>query len=137
MDTGYLNLLLNLVTVVVSGGALGIILRYRQGMRGLANTDTADIRDHYAEEVKSLRSEVVAARSEVAIARKELADCEEECRTKIREIERELWGEKRQRVAEQISLINLILQSVDAPALKTLLRALESARMQIPEGQVG
>ena len=52
MSVSLLNVLLNIVTVLLTGGALGIVLRYRQGMRSLANVDAADIRDHYAEELQ-------------------------------------------------------------------------------------
>lgn len=51
MDAGQINILLNVVTVLFTGGVLGVFLRYRQGMRGLGNADKADIRDHYAEEL--------------------------------------------------------------------------------------
>lgn len=47
-----LNVILNIVTILLTGGMLGVVLRYRQGMRGLSNVDAADIRDHYAEELE-------------------------------------------------------------------------------------
>jgi septal ring factor EnvC (AmiA/AmiB activator) len=104
-------------------------LKFLNNRQSIRNADEADIRDHYAEEVGELR--------------KELKQCEEECRAKldaadvkldaaqkkIKELDQELWGEKRQRVAEQISLINVIISSVDAPELKAILKTLESVQM--------
>lgn len=68
-----------------------------------------------------------AGRYEARIAHleREVSKCHEEWTREVERLRKELWGEKTQRVAEQISLINLILQSVDAPELKTLLKTLE------------
>lgn len=110
---------------------LGIVLKWQLGLKKiglesqqLANADRADARDHIAEEM-------VALRMNVASLREELHACEEECRVHIDKLTQELWGEKRQRVAEQISLINIIINSVDAPELKNLLKALESVKLHI------
>jgi hypothetical protein len=62
---------------------------------------------------------------------KELHKCEDECADKIKKLHEEMWGEKRQRVTEQISLINVILNSVDAPELKTLMKTLESVQRSL------
>lgn len=103
-------------------GVAAIIIAYlRRGvsLRGLQNADDADRRDHIAEEMAALRANVAALRTE-------LHTCEEECRVQIGKLTEELWGEKKQRVAEQISLINIILDSVDAPDLQKLRVTLES-----------
>jgi hypothetical protein len=63
--------------------------------------------------------------------RAELKACELDCDRRLKKLEADLWGEKRQRVTEQISFINVILQSVDAPELKTMLKSLESVQAQI------
>lgn len=114
---------------------LGIVLRYRLGWKKLsieeqatANADRADARDHISEEMVSLRENI-------ASLRKELRSCEAECADKIKALQEELWGEKRQRVAEQISFINTILKSVDAPALHTLLEALERSQLHLLRNQ--
>ena len=110
----------------ISASILAAILMayWRRGvaLKGLSNEAAADIRDHYAKEVQALRDE--------------LAKCEQECADrleradgKIKRLDEELWGEKRQRVAEQISLINVIIASVDAPELKAILKTLESVQM--------
>ena len=101
-----------------------IIAYWRRGvaMKGLSNEASKDIRDHYAKEVAALRDELRICEEECA-DRLELADM------KIKKLSDELWGEKRQRVAEQISLINVIVSSVDAPQLRAVLRTLESVQM--------
>lgn len=117
---------------------LGIVLRYRLGLRKLAveadqvkvnarqvdNADAADVRDHFAEEIQNLRAELQRCE----------ADCDRRigiAEARIRALDEELWGEKKQRVAEQISLINVILNTVDAPELKALLRTFESVKTHL------
>jgi hypothetical protein len=116
-------------------GILGIIVRWQLGLKKIAvaaqqvevsanevrNKDAADQRDHIAEEMTALRDNVASLRAE-------LHACEDECRVKIDKLTEELWGEKRQRVAEQISLINVIVNSVDAPELKMLMKTMESVQ---------
>lgn len=60
--------------------------------------------------------------------RKEVQECRDECDAKLKALEAELWGEKRQRVAEQISFVSVVLQSVDSPELQKLLRNMESVQ---------
>jgi hypothetical protein len=126
---------------ITAGGVMGffgMLIRWHLGQRKLsiearkvevtaaeiANRDKADERDHFSEEMSALRENV-------SRLREELHTCEEECAAKIKVLQEEVWGEKRQRVAEQISFINLILKSVDAPELKTLLMSLESVQRHI------
>jgi hypothetical protein len=143
---------------ITAGGLItiiGYVLLHRRGMRKLAieaqqvniNADAIagqerkDIRDHYAQEVNRYAMQVVGLREE-------LEACETKCERRIdaleaeherriaklerrnKELLREVWGEKTQRVAEQISLINVILRTVDAPELKTLMKTLESIQRQ-------
>lgn len=58
MDAGSLNIVLNVVTVLLGGTLLGVILRYRLGVRKLALGEESSIRDHYAGEVASMRDEL-------------------------------------------------------------------------------
>lgn len=88
-DANYINIILNVVTVLFTGGMLGVWLRYRQGMRGLANVDGADIRDHYAEELQR-----VVERQHACEAR------EEALRRRVVELENDILG-----------LINIIRQA--------------------------
>lgn len=110
---------------ITAGSLVTIIIAYwRRGvaLKGLQNTDSANIRDHYAREVAALRDELRICEEECA-DRLDLAD------QRLKKLDKELWGEKRQRVAEQISLINVVLNSVDAPELKAILKTLESVQM--------
>lgn len=70
--------------------------------------------------------------------RAELNECKVECEKRIvivedkaKKVEADLWSEKRQRVQEQISFINIIMQSVENPELKKMLKSLESMEAQI------
>ncbi len=67
-------------------------------------------------------------RLEVVGLRDELKTCEEQCAKDLRDLQEELWGMRKQNIAEQISLINIILNSVDAPELKAMLKVLENVR---------
>lgn len=55
MKPEQVNILLNLLGIILGGGALGVVLTHYRGMRTLDNAKEADIRDHYAGEVKELR----------------------------------------------------------------------------------
>lgn len=81
-----------------------------------------------AQSLESKQQDIEGWREEARGLRTELKECEEECDRRLKKLEEDLWGEKRQRVAEQISLINTIVASVDAPELKTMLRTLESVQ---------
>lgn len=71
---------------------------------------------------------IAALHKEMGEVRSELKKCEEECAREMRKLQEELWGMRRQNIAEQISLINVILNSVDAPELKAMLKVLESVK---------
>lgn len=58
MDASTINVVLNAVTILLGGTLLGVILRYRLGVRKLALGEESNIRDHYAGEVAALRSEL-------------------------------------------------------------------------------
>lgn len=114
---------------ITAGGISTLVIAYwKRGIavRRLDNEDRADRRDHIAEEMEALRQNIKELRDE-------LHACEEQCRQDIGKLTEELWGKKRQRVAEQISLINTILNTVDAPQLKTLLATLESIQVRLPK----
>lgn len=71
-----LNVILNIVTILLTGGMLGVVLRYRQGMRGLSNVDAADIRDHYAEELERVIERQRACEEREAVLRNKVRDLE-------------------------------------------------------------
>lgn len=62
MEPAQINMVLNVITVLLGGGLLGVILRHRYQMRQLTIGDDGDIRDHYAEEVKRYVDEVKTLR---------------------------------------------------------------------------
>jgi hypothetical protein len=126
--TDFIGTLPGWITALSTSTAAGslIIAYWKRGvkLRQLSNEDRADHRDHIAEEMAALRQNVHNLRDE-------LHRCESQCREEISKLTEEIWGEKRQRVAEQISLINTILNTVDAPQLKTLLATLESIQTRM------
>lgn len=83
------------------------------------------------DEAAALRREAAKLREEVRNLGDSLNDCEEECRKEIKGLHEEMWGLRKQHIAEQISLINVILKSVDAPELHSLLEVLESLKMRL------
>lgn len=89
MSLGTINLIFNILSVLATGGMLGIVLRYRQAMRGLEIKDKADVRDHYAEEL-----ERVVERQRACEQR------EEALRRRVVELESDILG-----------LINIIRQA--------------------------
>lgn len=109
-------------STTLAGAVVALVTAYwKRGisLKGLENADEADRRDHMAEEMGALRENV-------ANLRQELHDCEANCASEIKQLQNELLGEKRQRVAEQISLINIIVDIVDEPTRKRLMAALDS-----------
>lgn len=60
MDANRINLLLNILTVLIGGGALGIVLKYRLGTKKLTLDSEEAIRDHYAKEVARLTEKLEA-----------------------------------------------------------------------------
>lgn len=61
MDAGVINIALNLLGVLLGGGALVGVLRYLNNRQSIRNADEADIRDHYAEELERQTAAVAAA----------------------------------------------------------------------------
>lgn len=122
-------------TTTIAGALVALITAYwKRGvsLKALANADKADRRDHMAEEMAALRTNVAGLRQE-------LHDCEANCATEIKKLQEELLGEKRQRVAEQISLVNIMVDIADEPTRKKLMAALDSMQRQRPQevGGVG
>lgn len=87
----------------VTAGAIitliGVLLKYRLGLRQIIAHDSVDIRDHYAQELVRYRSELNATREELSIVRKRQSDCEgreEALRRRVRELEDHVAGLQRQ-----------------------------------------
>lgn len=84
------------------------------------------------------RAETLAAtyRAEVQTLRKELRGCEEECAAELKALHEEMFSMRKSNIQEQISLVNVILRSVDAPELKTLLAVLEQVKGTLAANQI-
>lgn len=128
------------IMVLFSGGAFGLVVKLYLGKGKLAieakqvdvnaqqvsGQERADIRDHYAQEVNRYAMQVVGLREE-------LEQCENDCRAKIKKLEDDLNGERTQRVAEQITLIRVMLDAAgDSPHLKRFISALEAMQTRLP-----
>lgn len=68
--------------------------------------------------------------------RDRLVRCEEECREETQRLHEELFGLRKQNIAEQIAFINIIIDSVDAPQLQTLRASLESIGARLESDRV-
>lgn len=68
--------------------------------------------------------------------REELHTCEEECRTQIKKLHEELFGLRKQHIAEQISFINILIRSVDSPELQILRQTLERVQDSLATAQM-
>jgi Tfp pilus assembly protein PilV len=80
-DAQTLNIILNIATLLLGGGMLGVVLRHRHGMRSLQNADDADVRDHYSEELQR-----VVVRQRACEQREELL------RQRVVELENDILG---------------------------------------------
>lgn len=63
--------------------------------------------------------------NEVAKLRAELHACEEVCRKDIKRLHEEIFGMRKNHIAEQIAFVNILLRTVDAPELQALRQTLE------------
>lgn len=83
-------------------------------------------------------AEVMCGRLSINVEqlRKELHDCEENCREDIKKLNEELFGMRRQNIAEQISFINVLLRSVNSPDLHILLRTLENVQGSLVQAKI-
>jgi septal ring factor EnvC (AmiA/AmiB activator) len=101
---------------------LGVIFKYRLGVKQLINVDTADIRDHYAEELKRKTDEIerVEQRQHACEAR------EQALRERVRELEDELAGIKRA-IAQYSADRMIVLEDRPRPPSETTPDAAASA----------
>ena len=73
--------------------------------------------------------------NEVASLRGELHKCEEECRKDIKALHEELFGMRKNHIAEQLAFINILLRSVDSPELSVLRSTLERVQDSLAKTQ--
>lgn len=119
---------------------VGYVLFHFRGMRKLSiearqvdvnaqqvsGQERADIRDHYAQEVNRYYQQVVGLRDE-------LEKCEKDCATKIKRLEDDLAGERKARVAEQVTLVRVLADALgDSPQLAKFMKAMESVQSTLP-----
>jgi hypothetical protein len=88
--------------------------------------DARDKRDHrYSTRISELERAVHECQ-------KECEDHKNELRKEISGLTETIMGLRRQHVQEQISLITAIIESVDNPLLKKLMKSLESVQRALP-----
>lgn len=99
MNAGTINIVLNLLGVLLGGGALVGVLRFLNNRQSIRNADEADIRDHYADEVAQLRGQLVILekhyRDMLASSDKRHAECEDartEMRGRVSDLENHVKG---------------------------------------------
>jgi hypothetical protein len=129
MDTQTLNVMLNLLGIVLGGGALGVILTHWRGVKGLDQADVADIRGHYAKELEAMRErddkrdEAMRAlerhwREMVNLADQRYAECQrerEELRDELAIVKRELGGLQAQLRAASTDRVLLMEENCGKP----------------------
>jgi hypothetical protein len=129
MDTQTFNVILNLLGIVLGGGALGVILTHWRGVKGLDQADVADIRSHYAAELGAMRDrdekrdEAMRAlekhwREMVNLADSRYSECQrerEELRDELAEVKRELNGVKAQLRAQATDRVLLMEENCGKP----------------------
>lgn len=88
-----------------------------------------------AQSLESKQQDLEGWRAECTDLRNRLETCERLCRerdeshtTTVNKLHEEIFGIRKQHLTEQISMINVILNSVDAPELRQLLKTLESVK---------
>lgn len=74
--------------------------------------------------------------SNVQRLREELHQCEEACREDIKKLHEEIFGMRKQAIAEQISFVNILLRSVDSPELQILRTSLENVQGSLVKAQI-
>lgn len=119
----------------VSTGILAAILLVVSRIVGPAKDYLVRMRELKLEEKKDDRLSIETI---AATLREELKQCRESCeeadkraKEEHARLQEEMFGLRKQHLAEQISLINVIISSVDAPELRTLLKTLESVQAHV------
>jgi hypothetical protein len=92
--------------------------------------------EHANVQVKQYAETCLALRNDVRVLTDKLIACEDNCDKEIRKLHEEIFGLQRNNIQSQISLVNAIIQSVDAPELKTMLKSLESVQATLRVSEV-
>lgn len=127
-----LNVVLNILTLILGAGGLGIILKYRLGTRKLDLDSEEAIRDHYAKEVAALRQQMLVLeqhyRNMLDASDRRHEDCQidrDRLRDRVRELEKHVEGLERQ--ISQYSADRLIVLERLAPPSESAPHSLASA----------
>ena len=110
---------------------LGTFVTMLIGVGGLFLKFRGQTFAHTNSQVEQYETTCARLRQDVSELVDKLTACERQCAKDKQELHEELWGMRKQNLTEQISLINIIIQSVNAPELKTLLRSLESVQVSL------
>lgn len=110
--------------LVLCGGLWRLVL----STRAQAFTHVDKVAEHYRNEVKVLRDEVSDLTNALRI-------CERNCAEETQSLKDALLGEKSNRIQEQLSLINVILGTVESPELRAMMHTLESVQIAIRSQQ--
>lgn len=153
MTPSTINIILNLLGIVLGGGALVGVLRFLNNRQSIRNADEADVRDHYAEILTGLRAERDAAderyNAALAAADRRLADCEDWAnksrdvvkilREKVDDQQQEIDGLKRQIVRYSAHQAVLLDEQGEGPseevvsAARRVAKITKGARTQNPD----
>lgn len=87
------------------------------------------IKNGYIDRIKGLERDVKECRDQCDADTRQLNE-------HITALQEELYGLRKQHIQEQISFINAITQSVDAPQLKILLQALENGSRALDAARI-
>lgn len=131
MDPAQINMILNLIAVVLGGGAMAAVLGYKTKMRSLALAAEEEIRKHFADEVKSLRGQLQGMekhyREMLEASDKRHEECQldrDRMRDRVKELENHVTGLEAQ--IRQLST-NAVLEIRGNPTGKEGPEAVDSA----------
>lgn len=123
MDPTKLNVWLNLVGIILGGGALGVVLTHLRGMRGLDQKEAADIRDHYQAELASLRAHIATLdkryleyQGEADRRYREAVEYHDQCVAERNELRVSIDGLKAQLLAQSADRVLLLEKNCIPPS---------------------
>jgi hypothetical protein len=132
MDPTRLNLLLNFASVILGGGLVAAILTHSRGLKQLTGAEEADIRGHWASEVKALRERLDAGdkrymdllekfdehREQSELRYQQAVAYHDQCVAERAELRSEMEGLKRQLAAQSTDRVLLMEENCGKPSLE-------------------
>jgi septal ring factor EnvC (AmiA/AmiB activator) len=130
MDPAKVNTFLNLIGILLGGGALAAVLSHWRGLKAMDAADIADVRRHWAEEVAALRrrdderDETIRGlekhwREMINLADQRYTECQaerDELRSELAAVKRELEGVKAQIRASSTDRVLLMEENCGKPS---------------------